>query len=259
VGGFISGHTHDGHFVDHYLGGKHGLEINVGSTSDWPMEWRTYSVYVKADLDHCYIKSERHRLVDFLKNRKGFFEPGWEIPIGAEDDYRKYRYGETSNVTIVDFYLWYHLWPPAFGRPVVKVSKEAYTTAGKLNDTMLWTYHRLTRVFPTDMASDQTRWPEGCANDEDVRARIESVVGKEVPVDDKIAMIIELDGFENSRSTVDPGTGESADEVRIRYKISQAVWASRYENSAGRRLTTSDELVRVQAMQMEGKQKEKTP
>ena len=69
-------------------------------------------------------------------------------------------------------------------------------------------------------------------------------------------MIIELDGFENSRSTVDPGTGESADEERIRYKISQAVWASRYEHSAGRRLTISDELVRVHALAFEGKQKE---
>jgi hypothetical protein len=252
VGAFISGHTHDGHFEDHDLGnGRTGLEINVGSTSDWPMEWRTFTVFARKDRDHAYVKTDRYALVDVLKNRSGFFEPGWEIPIGAEDDYRKYRYGETSSVTFVDFLFWYHLWPPVFGRPAIRVSKAAHDTAVRLDDTMLWSYHRLTRVFPTDPKTHRTAWPSGCKNDAEVRARIESVVGLEVPVERKIDLIIELDRFEKSRATADPETGESTDATRLRYKISQAVWASRYESTGGRRLKADDQLIRVRISKRE--------
>ena len=52
----------------------------------------------------------------------------------------------------------------------------------------------------------------------------------------------------------DPGTftlthdasGESTDEARVRFKLSQAVWASRYEVTHGRKLQAADELIRVE-------------
>ena len=58
-------------------------------------------------------------------------------------------------------------------------------------------------------------------------------------------LLAELKAFEKSRKTRDPETGESLDGVRWRYKISQAVWASRFEATGGRMLQVDDELIRI--------------
>ena len=62
---------------------------------------------------------------------------------------------------------------------------------------------------------------------------------------DKIALLVELDRWEHSRSSRDPESGESTDDERFRFKVCQAAWASRYENAQGRRLSVEDELIRV--------------
>ena len=88
----VSAHTHRGYFAHHDLGGKHDdIELNIGSTSDWPMEWRTLKGYVHSGKKRIYVESERNTLVDVLINRGGFFTPGWEVPLGAPDDYRRYK------------------------------------------------------------------------------------------------------------------------------------------------------------------------
>jgi hypothetical protein len=78
-----------------------------------------------------------------------------------------------------------------------------------------------------------------------VEAKIERNVGMDVPIEKKIALIRELERFERSRRTRDPGTGAPTDEVRRRFRISQAVWANRYELPGGRRLSPNDELIRM--------------
>jgi hypothetical protein len=115
---------------------------------------------------------------------------------------------------------------------------------------MLWTYHRLLVTFPTDAAKAATIWPETCRNDTEVKRKIEAVAGENVPIEDKIAFLMELERFEKSRSTRDPKTGESTDKERGRFKLSQAVWAARYELEGGRgSLRLQDELIRVRSIQ----------
>ena len=55
----------------------------------------------------------------------------------------------------------------------------------------------------------------------------------------------ELEAFEASRRTKNLETGQSQDEERLRYKLSQAAWASRYESAQGRRLSVEDDLIRI--------------
>ncbi len=67
----ITSHTHAGFFAYHDLGEDQGeLELNIGSTTDWPMEWRTLLAYLMA---------ERHTLVEELRARDGYFLPDWEV------------------------------------------------------------------------------------------------------------------------------------------------------------------------------------
>ncbi len=253
-GGIVTAHTHAGYFEQHRLeGGKEGLEINVGSTTDWPMDWRTLVVHGKENSDFAYLDTRYFTLMDQLKNQEGFFLRDWEVEAGAEDDYRRYRVGAPSGITITDYLVAYHLWPPALGRAKVKARKPAYDTEVQVKDTMLWTYHRLIRTFPTDPVKGDTNWPEACRNDTEVKQRIEVVAAKDVLIEEKIAWLMELERFEDTRSTLDPKTGEPTDEERLRFKLSQAVWASRYELAGGRgSLRLQDELIRVRSGSHQG-------
>ncbi len=248
-GGIVTAHTHAGYFEQHRLeGGKEGLEVNLGSTTDWPMDWRSMAVYGKEGEGFAYLRSPYFSLVELLKNREGFFLPDWEVPAGAEDDYRRYRVGEPSGITIYDYLVAYHLWPPVLGRAKVEASKAAYDTETQVKDTMLWSYHRLVRTFPTDPSKAETAWPAGCGDDEQVKKRIVEAAKKGVPIEEKIAFLMDLERFEKTRSTRNPKTGEPTDEERYRFKISQAVWASRYELEGGRgSLRVQDDLIRVRS------------
>ncbi len=248
-GGIVTAHTHAGYFEQHNLeGGKEGLEINLGSTTDWPMDWRTLAIHGKENVRFAYLDTRYFTLMDLLKNQVGFFLPAWEVEAGAEDDYRRYRVGQPSGITITDYLVAYHLWPPVLGRAKVKARKPSYNTETQVKDTMLWTYHRLIRTFPTDPAKADTSWPESCLNDEDVKRRIEAHAEKSVPIEQKIAFLMDLERFEKTRSTRNPQTGESTDQERLRFKLSQAVWASRYELTGGRgSLRPQDELIRVRS------------
>jgi Calcineurin-like phosphoesterase len=261
-GGIVTAHTHAGYFEQHALeGGVEGLEINVGSTTDWPMDWRTLAVHGREDRKEAYLETRYFTLVDVLKNRQGFFLPEWETQEGDRDDYRRYRVGEPSGITIANYLVAYHLWPPALGRAKVKASKAAIGTETQVKDTMLWTYHRLIRTFPTDTAKAETLWPGGCRDDEAVKMRIEAEAEKGIPILQKITFLMELERFEKTRSTRDPKTGESTDEERYRFKLSQAVWASRYELAGGRgSLRPQEELIRVRAgRQQVGKEEPAQP
>ena len=100
-------------------------------------------------------------------------------------------------------------------------------------------------MFPTDTSGENIAWPAGCSSDAEVVARTEEVHAHEDAIEEKIALLIELDAFERSRSSID-AAGESTDDVRLRYKVSQAAWASRFEKSKGRRLRLEPAFLREQ-------------
>jgi hypothetical protein len=245
-GMLVSAHTHKGYFAHHSLGSdRDEVELNIGSTTDWPMEWRTLQTFVDVDQRKINIRSERKVLVDTLIHRGGFFDPGWEVPLDAPDDYRGYKQGESAKGLLVGYYLGSHLTPYWLPPPKIKANKAARNTEMDVKRAMLWTHLRLIARFPTDPGCEPD-WPRDCFDDESVIKRIESSTGSEEPIETKIELLRELTAFEKSRRTVDPATGESLDEVRLRYKISQAAWASRYMAEQGRRLRVEDEMIRMQ-------------
>ena len=76
-------------------------------------------------------------------------------------------------------------------------------------------------------------------------SKIMTATGEQDALEKKIAFLKQLERFERSRRTRDPKTGAPSDDARTRFKLSQAAWASRFENESGRRLSVEDELIRV--------------
>jgi len=249
----LTSHTHAGFFAHHDLGGESAeLELNLGSTTDWPMEWRTLQAFVNYDEQRAYIQAERGTLVDSLSKREGYFLPGWEIPLDAPDDYRKYKQGEATAEIFFDFALVYYLVPRWFDPPRLNANKSARVAEEAIKNTLLWTYWRLLQNFPTDTARSGIQWPARCSEDRQVIDRIMALSGKEEALEEKVALLLELERFEDSRRTADPQTGESLDEVRFRYKICQAAWAARFEKEQGRRLRVEDDLIRIERKKVLG-------
>ena len=263
LGMMVSAHTHKGYFAHHDLGGDGDeIELNIGSTTDWPMEWRTLQGFVSVKQEKIYLNAKRGTLVDALKAHGGFFDVGWEVPLNAPDDYRKYKQGEGAGIVLVRFAGAHHFVPYWLPPPRVKPTPAAWRTEVQVKDTLLWTYYRLVQSFPTDAGSGEPQWPEGLVNDlavlnkilELTRAGDDPVLLKrrkkrrqelEAELESKVAFLKQLEAFERTRKTKDPKTGESLDDVRIRWKISQAAWASRFENKRGRRLRVEDDLIRI--------------
>ena len=245
VGMMVTAHTHAGYFAHHDLGGEMDqIELNIGSTTDWPMEWRTLQGFVNVEKKKIYLRTERSTLVEALRKAGGFFERGWEIPRDAPDDYRAYKQGEAASNLLVSYYVGFHYTPEWLPEPKVRATKPAIDTEEDVKTTLLWTYHRLVNTFPTD-PEKTPEWPSGCASDADVMKRIEDSAGESGTLDEKIALLMELAVFEKSRHSRDPEGGASTDEVRTRYKISQAAWASRFMAAKGRRLRIEDELIGI--------------
>jgi len=244
IGMLVTAHTHAGYYAHHDLGGKlDQIELNIGSTTDWPMEWRSLQGFTNIDRQRIYIRSIRNTLVDALRRRGGFFEPGWEIPLDAPDDYRSYKQGESAKGLLVGYYFGAHYTPYWLPPLKIRANKAARDTEEQVKDTLLWTYVRLVRVFPTD-PDKEPAWPAGCQSDREVLDRVD-FTRRTGSFDQKVELLIELDAFERSRSSRDPETGASTDDTRERYKISQAAWASRFMAAKGRRLRIEDELISV--------------
>ncbi len=253
VTAMLTAHTHKGFFAHHELGGESAeLEINLGSTTDWPMEWRYLQAFMNYDEKKAYIEAERGTLVDTLSRREGYFLPGWEIPLDAPDDYRKYKQGEVGVQIFFDFAWVYHLVPRWIDPPRLRPNKSAVTAEEAIKNTLLWTYWRLIQNFPTDAAHSGTQWPAGCEEDRQVVDRIMAMTGKDDAFEEKVALLKDLARFEKSRRTADPQTGASLDETRFRYKISQAAWAARFEQEKGRRLRVEDSLIRIEKKKVLG-------
>jgi len=201
--------------------------------------------YINTETEQIYIRCDRYTLVDVLQNQEGYFLLDWEVPLDAPDDYRKYKQGEAASALLIDFALAHHLVPYWLPQPLVRANAAARATEESVKDTMLWTYFRLVQYFPTDLEVDETIWPSRCRTDRQVIDRIVALSGEQEALDKKVAFLQELEKFEKSRKTRELETGRSMDEDRLRFKLSQAAWASRFENSEGRRLRVEDNLIRI--------------
>lgn len=241
----LTAHTHKGFFAHHDLGGDGDeIEINIGSTTDWPMEWRVLQGYVNREDQKLYIRAKRGLLADALRKTGGYFKVGWELPLDAPDDYRQYKQGESANGLMASFFLAYHWTPYWIKQPRVRANRSAQHTEKQVKNTLLWTYYRLTKTFPSATGDSKTRWPEDVASDDQLLGKIVEVATGEFSLEEKVLFLKQLARFERTRRSVDPVSSVSTDADRARFKLSQAAWASRFEAAEGRRLNVEDEMIR---------------
>jgi hypothetical protein len=204
---YVSAHTHAGQFIVHDSGDDHWLELNVGSILDWWLEIRTLQWHRAAE--RWLLRSPRFTLHDWLQEFEGVptNDEAWEAKPGDADYYLSYEDLKDLN---------------------------AHRTEVRLKNTLLAAHHRLLRFNPTqaDAPPEADFWPAGSRSDRDVLAKIEQVM-QDDRLERKIGVLLELDRFERERPVADP-------ETRRKFRLSQAIWASKYDSVRSRKPLVDD-------------------
>ncbi|MCI0342159.1 MAG: hypothetical protein L0216_13615, partial [Planctomycetales bacterium] len=123
----LSAHTHHAHYVAHEDAGGPGLEMNLGSHTDWPPEWRVIQLGTAKGRLGAQV---RRRMLSETVASFGRSGDHWRVSRRAADAYLAYREGlktstEARQEHLLDQMLRTHLrlldtWPTALlssGRP----------------------------------------------------------------------------------------------------------------------------------------------
>jgi hypothetical protein len=202
---YVSAHTHTAHYIVHRQKDETWLELNIGSTTDWPPEFRTLA----AALDERYedrvaFRFQRyplHRLWESMQIPN--CDAAWEVPPERGD-----------------FYVAYDQ----------LVTPDPAETQRALLDTLLITHKWRLGFVPS--APGNSVWPSGTASDAEVIAAIDARVASP-DIDAKLILLRELAAFEADRIVDDP-------LIRDEFHLCQAKWASRYDLE-GRRVPDVDD------------------
>jgi hypothetical protein len=210
---YISGHTHHGEYF--VRGGDNGwLELNVGSTVDWPIEFRTFEIHrIEADPDHLIFRTPLFRIPDI-----------WDRAAGVRKPVCKADQWEVKETDAKDFYLAHNY----------KSSPSPDKTQKELLVALLITYKRMLPVVAS--AADNTVWPPLCTSDEDVLNKIDDVLNRQ-DMDEMTGLLVALEEFETHRKPLDP-------KAQRDYCLCQTVWASKYDKLKGRKPVTADPYIR---------------
>ena len=204
---YVSAHTHAGQFMVHGTGEDKWLELNVGSILDWSLEIRTLQFFRVGE--RLMLRSPRYTMHELLRDFEGVpqNEEEWEAK-PHEDDYYL-RHEDLKHL-------------------------DAYKTELRLKNTLLAAHHRLLRFNPTQPKVSPTApfWPPGCKSDEEVLEKIRNIIEHQ-RLDEKIEFLVALDHFERERPVEDP-------EKRSKFRLSQAIWASKYDFVHARKPLTDD-------------------
>jgi hypothetical protein len=196
---YVSAHTHAGQFLVHNGDQEKDkwLELNVGSILDWSLEFRTLQIERAKEDGRLVLRSPRYTMHERLHKfmQLPMNDELWEAKPGNRDYYLGHE-----NLKDLD----------------------AHKTETRLKDALLATFHRLIRFNPTKAGDQDTPWPSCCRNDEAVLAEIDRVVNDAL-LDKKIEFLLELDRFERGRRVGD-------EDMHQKYRLSQAIWASKYDS-----------------------------
>lgn len=204
---YVSAHTHAGQFIVHGTEEDKWLELNVGSILDWSLEIRTLQFFRVGE--RLMLRSPRYTMHGLLGDYEGVpqNEEEWEAK-PHEDDYYL-RHEDLKHL-------------------------DAYRTELRLKNTLLAAHHRLLRFNPTQPGASPTApfWPPSCKSDEEVLEKIRTTIQHQ-RLDEKIEFLVALDRFERERPVEDP-------EKRSKFRLSQALWASKYDFVHARKPLTDD-------------------
>jgi hypothetical protein len=202
---YISAHTHTAQYFVHRADGKSWLELNVGSTTDWPPEFRTLAVSTETRYANRFaLRLQRYPLRTIWEKRQiPDCDPAWEVP------------PERS-----DFYVAYN----------ELVSETPEQTQKALMNTLLLSHAWLLRFVAS--STDNSVWPEGTSSDADVVDAIKMGLSAN-DLKDKLKLLRRLDRFERERKVADAA-------LRDDFYLCQAQWTSKYDLK-GRRAPNVDD------------------
>ena len=209
---YVSGHTHHGEYF--VRGGDNGwLELNVGSTVDWPIEFRTFEIHeIVDDPENLVFRTPLFRIPDIWENAADDRKPQclpvqWEI---AQTD-------------AGDFYLAHNY----------KSSLSPEKTQRELLAALLLTYRRMLPIVAS--AGDNAVWPDHCSSDSDVLAAIQSALDSN-DISKMTGLLVQLQTFDEQRRVADPA-------LQRDYRMCQAAWASKYDRQKGRKPVISNPFI----------------
>jgi len=202
---YVSAHTHTAQYFVH--GGQEDawLELNLGSTTDWPPEFRTLAVSTDTRYeDQLAVRLQRypvHRVWE--KEQILDCRPEWEVPPERKDFYLAYDELLTPN---------------------------PLETQKALMDILLRSHEWLLRFVPS--SSINTAWPSASSSDAEVAQAIHAALASH-DVEEKLSLLRELRQFERERKV-------ASFEVQREFHLCQAQWASKYD-LRGRRAPDVDD------------------
>jgi hypothetical protein len=192
---YVSAHTHKAQWFVHEGGEKNWLELNVGSTTDWPPEFRTLYVEQAEAANKVGLRTQRQPVADLWDAE---CPPDWEADPDGPYYYIRYRDLATPDPT---------------------------RTQVALMNTLLATHSWVLQKIPS--SAGNTQWPLGTRSDEEVLAKIQDTIDGISPLDAKVALARQLRDFEATRSV------ESPDDQK-QFHLCQAMWSSKYDLDGAR-------------------------
>jgi len=198
---YVSAHTHAGQFIVHGedRDEDNWLELNVGSILDWSLEFRPLQLLITDEGERLLLRSPRYTMHEWLREFEG---------VPTNDDEWEAKPGDP------DYYL---------GHEDLK-DLDAHDTEVRLKNVLLAAHGRLLGFNRTQAgaAPDAHFWPPCCKSDEAVLEEIDRMI-EDHRLDRKTEFLLELDRFERERPVEDP-------EKRRKFRLSQAIWASKYDS-----------------------------
>ena len=221
---YVSAHTHRGSYIPHQDDDSGWLELNVGSTVDWPLEFRSFQLLVAPSETGGLFYSNSALFTlgrDWTGEDAPECAPSWQPQRGDPDYYIDYK----------------------------KHLLNADATAGFIFDSLLQSYKRMLRSIPSE--AQNTIWPagSGATGDAAVNASIDAAlaVGSDAGgLRQKRALLLELETFDDHRRVPDklrtePTAPEKDGSVVHRdYRLCQAIWASKDDETGARRARPED-------------------
>ncbi len=231
---YVSAHTHHGTYYSHTDDTSGWLELNVGSTIDWPLEFRTFRVLQPPANDGGAVFYTNSKLIELSEENAPDCNLEWQPKPGDPDYYVDYT----------------------------RTFKDAPGTSKLIFDSLLRSYERMLgrlpradgSLIPAIPTREGFSFPPvlGARTDEELAARIRAVaaLGPDKPsLDIKRSLLRALRDFDDTRELPEtlvgkPGTEETdAKSVHRLYRVCQAVWASQDDQTGVRRARRENNYV----------------
>lgn len=208
---YVSAHTHKANYYVREGSDANWLELNIGSTTDWPPEFRTLTVSSARGYDQkVAFRMPRlpvHALWEDLQIPR--CEPEWEVTTDREDFYINY-----AELTTPD----------------------PKKTQIALMNILLRSYEWLLR-FVESSPTNKT-WPDGTKNDQEVLKKIDHTLNQTKDLDQKLNFLRQLHFFETNRNVKDQ-------ILQHEFHLCQAKWASKYDLHGARVPNVDDAYILI--------------